>query len=147
MAEVSANNLEIAPGRFLPQSALQFAFARSGGPGGQNVNKLNTRATLTVSLEDLAQVLPPWAMQRLTSVAGAYLVAAGLQITRDATRSQHANKQACVDQLRQVLITALHRPKTRRKTKPSYGSVQNRLNAKKIHSKRKAQRRGDGDFH
>ncbi len=139
----STTSLQVAPGKSLPLSALQFTFARSGGPGGQNVNKLNTRATLTVSFEDLAAVLPPWAVDRLPLVAGAYMITTGLQISSDESRSQHANKQACLDKLRQVLLQALHRPKVRRKTTPSFGSVQRRLQSKKMHSQRKADRRRD----
>ncbi len=140
----STTCLQVAPGKSLPLSALQFTFARSGGPGGQNVNKLNTRATLTVGFDQLATVLPDWALQRLQAVAGLYMITAGLQITCDESRSQHANKQACLDKLRQVLLQALHRPKVRRKTKPSFGSVQRRLQSKKMQSQRKADRRGDG---
>ena len=124
---------------------MQFTFARSGGPGGQNVNKLNTRATLTVRLEDLALILPPWAMDRLPRVAGMHLVSSGLQITREESRSQHANKQACLDQLRKVLIETLHRPKVRHQSKPSFGAVQRRLEAKNRQSQRKAQRRQRGE--
>src|SRR5215212_294562 len=52
------SDLEVAPGIFLAPSAMRFQFARSGGPGGQNVNKLNTKAELWVNPNDLRGLHP-----------------------------------------------------------------------------------------
>src|SRR5690606_27590183 len=52
------DGVTLGPGVVVPASALSFSFARGGGPGGQNVNKLATRATLTVRLDDLAAAMP-----------------------------------------------------------------------------------------
>ncbi len=129
--------LSIAPGRTLPAAALRFVFSRASGPGGQNVNKVNTRATLTVLFADLALVLPPHALARLRRVASCYLAAGPdrLVIHAGDSRSQRANRKACLDRLRRVLLQALHRPPVRRATRPSRGAVQRRLTTKK--------RRGD----
>lgn len=128
-----ADALSVAPGRVLPAAALCFAFSRASGPGGQNVNKVNTRATLTVDFADLEAILPRHALERLLRVASHY-VAAGpdrLVIHAGDSRSQRANRKACLDRLRRVLLLALHRPPTRRATRPSRRAVQRRLTAKK----------------
>ena len=72
---VPDNRVPIAPGVLLPASALRFTFSRSGGPGGQNVNKLSTKATIQVA--DLADAMPPWALKRLLIHAGSRLAGDG----------------------------------------------------------------------
>ena len=138
------NQVPLAPGVVLPAGALRFTFARSGGPGGQNVNKVNTKATLTVSLEQLHQVLPPHAIARLPHVAGRMLTGDALQISDSASRSQIANRRGCLDKLRAVLVEAMHRPRPRRKTRPSARAVQRRLDNKKHRGQLKARRQSGG---
>lgn len=129
----------------LPSEILRFAFARSGGPGGQNVNKLNTKATLTLELRDLAGRMPGEAILRLTAQAGCHLATDRLVISSDESRSQQANKQACLEKLRRLLVQAMVRPKRRRATRPSYGSVQRRLESKKKAGQQKNNRRWRGE--
>lgn len=137
------NRIPIAPGVALPESALRFTFSRSGGPGGQNVNKLNTKATLTVEVADLAGALPPWALQRLLIHAGSRLSgdARQIQINDSTSRSQHANRQACLTKLRLMVVEAMNRPKRRRPTRPSLRSVQRRLDAKHHRARIKSYRK------
>lgn len=142
MATPSNNTTQVAPGIELPEAALSFTFSRSSGPGGQNVNKVNSRATLTVRLDDLNGVLPPYAQRRLAIVASRYLSQDALQISASDSRSQIANRRACMERLREVLIEALRRPKVRKKTKPSARAMQRRLDAKKRRSQVKARRSG-----
>ena len=127
------DTLSVAPGRVLPTAALRFTFSRASGPGGQNVNKVNTRATLTVGFADLETVLPRHAIERLPRVASHYVAADPdrLVIHAGDARSQRANRKACLDRLRRVLLLALHRPPVRRATAPSRRAVQRRLTAKK----------------
>ncbi len=140
----------IAPGVRVPDGVLEWTFARGGGPGGQNVNKTSTRATLTVLLSDLEPHLRQDAMDRLRTLAGAYLAADPdrLMITSGDSRSQHANRKSCLAKLRDLLVRGRHRPKTRRPTRPTRGSVERRLEAKKqrgqIKQTRKNLRRQDG---
>jgi ribosome-associated protein len=143
----SDNRIPIAPGVSLAESSLRFTFSRSGGPGGQNVNKLSTKATLTVQIEDMAEVLPIWALKRLLIHAGSRLAGDGdrIIITDSSSRSQQANKQACVAKLRLMVVEAMNRPKRRRPTKPSRGSIQRRLDTKKHRAKRKSERREPTD--
>lgn len=143
MAAPDDGPVEIAPGKTLPSSAMQFTFSRSGGPGGQNVNKTSTKATLTVALEDLAQVLPGWAMHRLVDLAGSKVAGDDrIMITADNSRSQLANRRECVDRLRELVVQALARPKRRRPTRPSKRAKQRRLDEKKRRGQLKRERGG-----
>ena len=139
------DSIPVAPGVVLPDRALAFHFSRSGGPGGQNVNKVNSRATLSVPLDALKAALPPYAVRRLGVVASRYVTQEGLRISASDSRSQIANRKACLQRLREVLIEAMRRPKARKATKPSARAVQRRLDAKKHRSRIKSMRRSAHD--
>jgi len=139
-ASNSTRTEPIAPGIGLHASALQFTFSRSGGPGGQNVNKVNTRAELTVDRDALAQVLTPDAMQRLEQLAGARMTDSHLRLVSSASRSQLTNRRACMTKLRELIVRALVKPRRRIKTKPSKTSIERRLEGKRLRSHTKQQR-------
>ncbi len=131
----AGQGVEIAPGLRVVESVLRFSFSRSSGPGGQNVNKVNTRAELRLCVEDL---LPPsgnlqkFAAVRLRKLAGRRLTQNDeIIIVCDEHRTQRRNRQECLVRLREILVEAQHRPRKRKKTKPSRGAVQRRLNEKK----------------
>ena len=132
-----SSDITITPSIVLPRAALQFRYARSSGPGGQNVNKLNTKATLTVVLSDLASHLPLDAVDRLARQARAYVTEAGLQISCDESRSQVANRDACIERLVAMIRQALVRPKKRRPTKPTRASRERRLTGKQQRGEKK----------
>ena len=138
----TGGDLPFAAGRAVPVAALRFAFTRASGPGGQNVNKVNSRATLTVDLADLSAVLPADAAARLPRLAGAWLAADPPRLVMHAAdhRSQLANRRACRDRLRRLLQQAMVRPRTRRATRPSRGAVERRLKTKRIRAERKRTR-------
>jgi len=120
---------------------MRFQYARSGGPGGQNVNKLNTKAELWVPVDAIAG-LSERAVQRLKQMAGKRLTAAGeIHITSETERSQEGNRQAVLDRFRALLAAAAHEPKRRRKTKPSRAARQRRLESKRRRSEIKSGRR------
>jgi ribosome-associated protein len=134
--------VEIVPGVRVVESSIRFRYARSSGPGGQNVNKVNTKAELWVSLDDLFG-LTPRALDRLKQMAGKRLTGAGeIHIASDTERTQEANRTAVLDRLRALLAQAVHEPKARRKTKPSRASKRRRLDAKRRRGEVKANRRG-----
>jgi ribosome-associated protein len=139
--------VEVAPGVRVPASALRFQYARSGGPGGQNVNKVNTKAELWVPLTALT-ALSGRALARLRASAGRRLTAAGeVHIASDAERTQEANRASVLERLRELLVAAMHEPKARRKTKPSRAAKQRRLDQKKRRSDVKSKRRsGPGEW-
>ena|SRR5688572_17550891 len=133
---------EIVPGVRVSESAIRFRYARSSGPGGQNVNKLNTKAELWVPLGALYG-LNDRAMGRLRQMAGKRLTVAGeIHIASDTERTQEANRAAVLQRLRDLLSQAAREPKVRRKTKPSRASKQRRLEAKKRRGEVKSKRRG-----
>ncbi len=139
--------LELPAGVAIPLSGMTFTASRSSGPGGQNVNKVNSKVTLTVPLALLAAHLPGYAMRRLPLVAGSRLAGDPgdrIVIAASDSRSQLANRRVCVARLREVLIAALHRPPVRRKTKPSAGARQRRIDAKKQRGQIKQRRRKPG---
>ncbi len=136
--------MELAPGVRVQESALRFQFARSSGPGGQNVNKVNTKAELWVPVEALATQgrLTTRAVARLRATAGRRITEAGeIHIAADTERSQQANRQAVLDRLRELLIEVIREPKARRKTKPSKAAKQRRLDSKRRRSDVKSNRR------
>ena len=133
-------DFEVGPGVFLPSWAMRFQFARSGGPGGQNVNKLNTKAELWVRPENL-RGMHPEVVGRLRALAGKRLTKEGeIHIVAETARTQERNRQAVLEKLRELVVEAMHRPKVRRKTKPSRGAKERRLESKKRRGEIKAKR-------
>jgi ribosome-associated protein len=135
--------IEFAPGVSVPASAIRFQFARSSGPGGQNVNKVNTKAELWITLAEVVG-LSDRALHRLKNLAGRRLTIAGeIHITADTERTQESNRQAVLERLKELVEQAIIEPKPRRKTKPSRASKQRRLEGKKHRGQIKAHRRGN----
>ena len=135
---------EIAPGVRLPEGALIFSFARSGGPGGQNVNKLATKTRLRVELAALRERLTPGQVSRLLALAGPARLEGHdhLLLMSQDSRSQEANKKACLAKLRDLVVAAMRPVRKRRPTRPSKASKQRRLEAKRRRSQVKRVRGG-----
>jgi ribosome-associated protein len=134
--------IRLAPGVRVPASALRFQYARSGGPGGQNVNKLNTKAELWLALSELAQ-LHPIALERLRKLAGRRITAGDeLHLSSESERTQERNREEALSRLRELLVRAMTIPKKRRPTRPSKASRQRRLQSKKRRSEIKSRRSG-----
>jgi ribosome-associated protein len=133
------SGVEVAPGVRITEGELRFSFSRSGGPGGQNVNKLNTKAELRVNPAALRGISAR-ALERLRNASR--LTAEGdLQIINDEDRSQERNRQNCLRRLREMIVAAQYEPKVRRKTRPTRSSKERRLESKRAHSEIKRQRR------
>ena len=106
------------------------------------MNKVNTKAEVWVPVVAMAG-LSERAALRLRSMAGKRLTSSDeIHIAADSERTQEGNRAAVMQRLRELLVEAMHEPKPRRKSKPSRGARQRRLDAKKRRSQVKAQRRG-----
>lgn len=119
---------------------LRYAFSRSGGPGGQNVNKLNTRAELRISVIDIIGMNDA-ALGRLRTFAGRRLTKKDeIVIHADSSRSQLDNKNDCLRRLRELVTRAAIAPKPRKKKKPTKAMIERRLEKKHKQSEKKARR-------
>jgi ribosome-associated protein len=129
----------------IPDHELRMTFSRSSGPGGQNVNKVASKATLHFAVRT-SPSLPEDVRQRfLERYASRITVAGDVVIHSDAFRDQPRNIQACRDKLREMIAAVLRPPKKRRPTKPTKGSKTRRLADKKSRSQLKEGRRFRGE--
>lgn len=134
------SGVEIAPGVRVPERSLEFTYSSASGPGGQNVNRRATRAQLRLRLDDVP--ISARARERLASLASHWLAEGDvLLIACDEHRSQSRNRQGCLDRLRALVVAARTPPRPRIATRPSRGSVERRLEAKRRRSRTKTDRR------
>jgi len=125
----------------VPDSEFQWSFVRAGGPGGQNVNKVASKAVLRWNLEGSAS-LPADVKARLRTQQRKRITSAGeLVLNSQRFRDQERNRQDCLDKLRDLVRQAALRPKPRRPTKPTRGSRAARLRDKQRRSTIKVGRR------
>jgi ribosome-associated protein len=129
----------------IPDDELEFSYARSGGPGGQNVNKVASKAVLRWNLAANTS-LPADVKDRLRQQQANRITDEGdLLIQGQRFRDQARNAEDCLERLRAMVLQALHPPTPRRKTRPTRGSRQRRLTDKRQHSERKTRRRPPGE--
>jgi ribosome-associated protein len=122
-------------------AAARADFARSGGPGGQNVNKLNTKVCLRLNLDDLAGLSEAERIH-LRETLGSRITGEGeLVINADEERSRLTNLRRAYARMEALVSAAAKLPKRRRPTKPSKAAREKRLNSKRIHSAKKSGRR------
>jgi ribosome-associated protein len=135
--------LVVRPGVVVPADALSMQTSRSGGPGGQNVNKVSSKVELRTDIERIAG-LDAGALGRLRALAAGRLDAEGrLLVVSQRSRDQRANLEDAREKVRALVLRALEEPRRRRPTRPTRGSTERRLAEKKRHGRQKASRRGD----
>lgn len=114
----------------IPDAALQFEFVRSRGPGGQNVNKVATAVQLSVDVARLGESAA--VQQRLLALAGQKATADGrIVFFVDTARTQTRNRELALERLNELIVRARHVPRRRIATRPTLGSVRERLDTKK----------------
>ncbi|MHC4862130.1 MAG: alternative ribosome rescue aminoacyl-tRNA hydrolase ArfB [Planctomycetota bacterium] len=125
----------------IPLSEVSVRFARSGGPGGQNVNKVETKVEVRFRPASSA-ALTPAQVARIEEKLASRLTSEGeIIVTSERTRYQERNREDALARLAALLTEALRVPKPRRRTKPTRASIERRLDEKKRRGETKRRRR------
>jgi ribosome-associated protein len=139
--ELPPGLIRLAPGVTVAADRIAWSQSRSGGPGGQNVNKTESKAELRLALSDVIG-LHPRALERLAALAGSRLVdGLTLLICCDETRSLRQNRDLALERLQELVVEAQAVPRPRRATRPSRASVQRRIEGKRRDARRRSDRR------
>jgi len=132
--------VQLAPGVWVAKSNLVWSFSRSSGPGGQNVNKVNTKAELRMAVS-APDGLDDRARERLRNLAGGRMTQEDeIVIQCDEGRSQRGNRRIALERLCELVGQAAAVPKRRRKTRPSRGAIERRLERKRERAEKKERR-------
>ena len=134
------DDLVIQEGIVIPGHELEFATSRAGGPGGQHVNKSNTRITVRWNLVDTSALDENQKNRVLNKLANELTTEGEIIIHNASSRSQMQNKKAALSLLAEKIRNALHVPKKRMKSKMPKGAKEARLQSKKKHSALKKSR-------
>jgi ribosome-associated protein len=137
--------LEINTNIQIPETELEWSYVRSSGPGGQNVNKVASKAVLRWNVAATA-ALPDEVKARLLAQQRSRITTEGdLLLTSQRYRDQERNREDCLGKLAEIVTAATVVPKVRKKKKPTRASKERRLAAKKHRSAVKKQRRAAND--
>lgn len=124
----------------IPIAELQLTFSRSSGAGGQNVNKVNTKATLHWNVLENT-TLPRGVLERFIKKYANRISEDGfITLISQKHRSQNLNSTDVIEKLHEMINSVALAPKIRRPTKPSKSAVKKRLNEKKAHGDKKKSR-------
>ncbi len=130
----------------IPWAEFRISYARSSGPGGQNVNKVNSKAVLDWTVSSSPSISEPVRQRFLERFASRLSNDGRIVIASDENRAQEANLKACYEKLRLMLLEVAEPPKFRFATKPTRASKERRLGEKRLRATTKRQRQSfDGD--
>jgi ribosome-associated protein len=136
----------VPPDIHIADDELKFTFVRSSGPGGQNVNKVNSKAVLRWNIHT-SKGIPEAVRDRFTNRFGARLTEAGdLIISSQRFRDQRRNEEDCLEKLAAMLAAVARPPKRRKKTKPTRASIERRKEDKRKTATKKGLRRKPPDW-
>lgn len=124
----------------IDRSEFTFTFSRSSGAGGQNVNKVNTKATLIWSISE-SNACSNFVKERFAKKYQRFISDGVVTISSQKGRSQSQNIEDCIEKLHKYLATVEFAPKVRKKTKPSKSSVKKNIEKNKKNSRTKSLRR------
>jgi len=124
-------------------SELEFKASRSSGPGGQHVNKTNTRITLVFNIPNSLVLDEGEKSILLDKLANKLDTAGNLIIHSQEKRSQIQNKEIAINKFYDLLRKAFQKKKIRKATKPGKAAIEQRIKDKKAHAQKKKERRGD----
>ena len=134
-------DVHLGPGVHVAEGALIFSNSRSSGPGGQNVNKTESKVELRLAMSAISG-LSLRAFERLADLAGERLTDDGeLILVCEETRSQRQNRELVIERLIELVRDARAVPKVRRVSKPTWGSKQRRLQDKSLLADKKKLRK------
>jgi ribosome-associated protein len=133
--------LTVPPNLRVPLDEIHFSFVRSSGPGGQNVNKVNTKAVLRWHVKNTTSVPDGVRHRFLQRYASRITVEGEIVLSSQRFRDQGQNQRDCLEKLREMLAAVAVPPKPRRKTKPTKSSIRRREESKRVHSQKKQGRR------
>ena len=138
------NDLYVSPRLTIPGSEFSITASRSSGPGGQNVNKVNSKVLLRWSPKDCAALNPGWKRRFLSHFATRINRDGELVLQSERYRDQPRNITDVRQKLVEMLLQCQAPPARRKKTKPSRASQRRRLEKKRHTSEKKANRRAPG---
>jgi ribosome-associated protein len=124
----------------IPRSELTYRATRAGGPGGQHVNTSSTKVELSWDVSGSPSITDEQRTRIAEKLATRIAEDGVLRLTSAGSRSQHQNKEDVTERFGKMIAQALHKPKPRRKTKPSRASKEARLKSKKKRSETKSRR-------
>lgn len=141
MTDGEGARVELGPGVALPAAELAFRATRAGGPGGQHVNTSATRVELSWDIAASPSIADEVRTRLLETLASRLHGDGILRVVASDSRSQHRNRRAALERMRDLVTGALRRDRKRRPTRPSKTAVERRIGAKKRRAEVKRQRR------